>query len=183
MVPQIIRPFTSEIFTDLQRHVQEVRRLYDAPGAQYHDVNEVIENKFNRWYSHNPPVLVAIHHDPKFIQLACDTFKKLVKPSYAFLSMYGKDGICPPHRDRPQCQFTIDLQIESNGVWPIMLEDIIVEPLQPPIDKSYNLEDGQALCYSGTDQKHYRSKMDLPCTFMNLAFFHFVPVEWVGCLT
>jgi hypothetical protein len=175
--PQIITPFDNQTFQDLKNHVTEVRRLFDWPGIDYHDKNHDKENLFNRWYWHNLPLLVKLHHDANFIALASKLADQQLKPSYSFLSMYGPNGVCPLHTDRPQCQFTIDLQIDSDGEWPIYVDE---EP--------YILMPQQALFYSGTGQKHYRKPMSEDsrghqkerATFMNLAFFHFVPISWQG---
>lgn len=170
--PKIVRPFDDAIFLDIQKHVTQVRRCFDWPGIPYHDAEHPDADKFHRWYWHNLPLLRALHHSPAFLNFASETFGRPVKPSYAFLSMYGPQGVCPLHQDRPQCQFTIDLQVNADGSWPIYIEDV-----------PYILKPGEALCYSGTGQKHFRKPMKedaKDCTYMDLAFFHFVPSEWQG---
>ncbi len=116
--PVIIRPFSEEVFQDLANHVKEVRRIFDIPGNPYFDANENV--KFNRWAYHNLPLLKKLHNSRALLNLASDTFGQDVKPSYVFLSMYGPDGVCPLHQDRPQCQFTMDLLIHGAEEWPIM---------------------------------------------------------------
>lgn len=173
--PVVLEPFTPEVFKDISTHVKEVRRLYDWPGIPYHDKDAPKEHLFNRWFWHNLPLLKAIHNSPEFVKKASEIFGQNVMPSYCFLSMYGPEGVCPVHTDRPQCQFTIDLQIHSDGKWPIYVDE-----------KSYELENGHALAYSGTGQVHYRKPMSEDgkgCSFMDLAFFHFCPVEWMGVLS
>lgn len=169
--PKIIRPFSNQDFNSIRTHVREVRRIYDWPGIPLHDRAD--EMKFNRWYWTDLPFLTSLHQHPDFIKLASDMAGRPLKPSYNFASMYNQDGVCPLHTDRPQCQFTIDLQVESDGTWPIYIEE-----------KPYELKDGEALCYSGTGQPHYRKSMkeDGTCKSMNLVFFHFVPVEWMGAI-
>lgn len=84
----------------------------------------------------------------------------------------------------------MDLQINSDGDWPIYVDD-----------KEYILKDGQALCYSGSNQEHYRLPMVCShkiiqhptysgevlnveiinqISMMDLGFFHFVPADWQG---
>jgi hypothetical protein len=178
--PKIINPFSEEVFLDLKEHVDQIRRCFDWPGVPLHDKDATVEHKMNRWFWHNLPLLKHLHHSKEMRDLADETFGLALKPSYVFLSMYSPTGLVPLHSDRPQCFRTIDLQISSDGVWPIYIEE-----------KPYILEAGQALCYSGTSQPHYRKPMtedsknfnlDGPTTFMNLAFFHFVPVSWMGAL-
>lgn len=182
MEPIIVRPFEPTAFYEIKQHVTEVRRLFDWPGIPYHDADVTdASRKFNRWQWHRPPLLHAIHNSRSFIQKACEIFHVELKPSYVFLSMYGPEGVCPKHTDRPQCQYTIDLQINSDGSWPIYINE-----------KEFRLSDGEAVCYSGTRNEHYRKPMkeahglleidDKPNapTKMDLAFFHFVPVDWMG---
>jgi hypothetical protein len=180
MQPQIIRPFSEDIFLDLKTHVEEIRRCFDWPGVDLHDKNDTPENKMNRWFWHNLPLLKHLHHSKEFRELADDLFRERLKPSYVFLSMYCPKGLVPLHTDRPQCYRTIDLQISSDGVWPIYIDET------PHI-----LEESQAICYSGTGQPHYRKPMvedsknfsgHGPATYMNLAFFHFVSADWMGSL-
>lgn len=169
--PTIFHPFSQRTLRPVQEHIKHVRKCFDWPGIAYHDKDAPENDKFNRWFWYNLPMLKHLHYDPNFIKLASRIFNQPLKPSYVFLSMYGPDGVCPVHTDRPQCQFTIDLQLRADGHWPIYVED-----------KQYILENGQALAYSGTGQVHYRKPMqeDGKCTFMDLAFFHFVPTSWQG---
>lgn len=188
------RPLKKSVFADVQRHVREVRRLFDWPGIPYHDVGEHVDNRFNRWYWHNLPVLRAIHNDPEFIRMACKIFGTPVQPSYVFLSMYGPEGVCPPHTDRPQCPYTIDLAINQDGTWPIY----IGADQNTPDDecRAYLLEPGEAVAYSGVYHRHFRNSMCAdsraysqpgnsealirPATYTDLAFFHFVDTNWQG---
>lgn len=172
--PIVIRPFTDDVFAEIQNHVKEVRRIFDWPGIPYHDENEPTENKFNRWYWHNLPLLRMKHIDHTFVQYVSKLAGQNLQPSYAFLSMYGPEGVCPQHTDRPQCQFTVDLCINQDAEWPIYVDD-----------EAYILKPGEALFYSGTGQPHYRKPMkeDSKATFCDLAFFHFAPIAWQGRLS
>jgi hypothetical protein len=167
----ILRPFSDDIFIDIKNHVKEIRRIFDWPGIPYHDEEVSEEGKFNRWYWNNLPLLAKIHHDPSLIKIASDLAGIPLKPSYCFLSLYGEDGICPLHKDRPSCQFTLDLQVNSDGQWPIYIED-----------NPYILKNGEAIFYSGTSQEHYRKSMleDSNCTFMDLVFFSFCSINLAG---
>ncbi len=178
MKPTIIHPFATETFDDLRNHIAQVRRCFDWPGIPMHDAAEPEENRFNRWFWHNLPLLRKLHNGPEMIKIASDLAGMPLKPSYVFLSMYGKDGVCPKHTDRPQCQFTIDLVVRQDGTWPIYVDEI-----------PYELGEGEALFYSGTGQPHYRKKMaqdgrglknGQAMTFCDLAFFHFVSIDFQG---
>lgn len=180
MEAKVITPFSKEVFEDLQRHVKEVRRIFDAPGAVYHDANEKEEERFNRWFWHNLPVAVALHNSPSFVALASEVFGESVKPSYAFLSMYGPEGVCPLHSDRPQCKYTIDLAVRQDEKWPIYI--LAPNEAEP---RSFLLDEGQAVAYSGTDHPHHRVPMnkDSKATYADLLFFHFVPAGFIGKLS
>lgn len=191
MKPTAFHPFDLETFRDLQNHVTQVRRLFDAPGAAYHDAGEPDAARFNRWFIHNPSVVVPLHHDTAFIDKVAAMVGEPVRPSYAFLSMYGHDGVCPQHSDRPQCRFTVDLLVNSNGShpWPLEVADLQEDGEM----REYPLEPGEALIYSGTATKHRRPPMNSEIVRANgdavnygtkadLVFFHFVPRAFVGSI-
>lgn len=169
MNPIVIKDvFSKEVFEDLSRHIHELRRIYE--GTPYHDLGEPEHNKFNRWYWHNLPLLRRLHYSSALASVAEKVFPEAVKPSYVFLSMYGEGGICPLHTDRPQCKYTIDLCISQRNTWPIIISD-----------KPYVLEPNQAVAYSGTDHPHYRNVID-EGNFCNLAFFHYVSIDFQGTI-
>lgn len=130
----------------------------------------VIDNKdniFNRRNSHNIPYFKHIHN--QLVEAASDIFGEKVKPSYVYTGLYGDSGVCPFHTDRPQCKYTIDYCIDQDETWDIWVDD-----------KPYTLRPNDALCYSGTDSPHFREK--IKGKYCHLAFFHFVPVDFVGKL-
>ena len=182
LTPKVVDFFSAEdedlIFKDIQVHIEEVRRLFEWPGIPYHDEAEEAHSKFNRWCWHNLPVLTAMHHGDMMRDKVMDLVEMDMKPSYNFLSMYGDDGVCPPHTDRPQCMLTIDVCVDQDATWPIYIKS-------DGAFKSYTLTPGQALIYSGTYQEHYRKPMqeDSTATFCNMAFFHFVTEDFMGALS
>lgn len=171
--PIIFQPFSKETFQDLAEHVRQVRRLFDFPGSPYHDANAPASQRFNRWQYHELPVAKELHNSVELNLNTFNLFGKMVRPSYCFVSMYGPDGVCPLHVDRPPCQFTIDLLLDGGEDWPIYIED-----------KPYILKSGQAICYSGTGQKHHRRPMreSSNSRFANLVFFHYVLHNWPGSI-
>lgn len=171
MEPKIIRPFSRSTLEDLQRHIKEIRRLFE--GIPWMDIDEPEDRRFNRYFWHNLPLLKKHHNNKKFISLASRVFGTRVKPSYVFLSMYGNEGVCPGHTDRPQCRFTLDLCISQKKPWPIM----IGKDQNDRVGKKYILHEGEALAYSGELQFHYRKRIQKD-NWVNLAFFHFVPVSF-----
>jgi hypothetical protein len=169
--PQILRPFSDAVFQDLLAHVTEIRRIFDWPGVKYHDAHLPDKHKFNRWFWNNLPLIQHLHNSAALVELASVLFGAPVIPSYAFLSMYGPDGTCPVHTDVPQCRFTIDLLISGAEDWPIYIDEI-----------PYLLAPGEAVCYSGSAQPHYRKPMNQTARSKqaNLVFFHWVPAGWAG---
>ena len=167
--PKIIRPFDAETFRSLFQHVRDVRMYQSWHDAPYHDKPGAA--KFNRW-CFNPPLLKSLHHSARFRNDASRIFRQELKPSYSLLSMYGHDGVCPPHVDRPQCRFTIDLLVHGGEDWPLYVEG------WPCV-----LKPGEAVCYTG-EQVHYRNPMseDSRAKFADLAFFHWVAKDWAGPL-
>lgn len=140
-------------------------KIYDLQVFKRHTC-DFDNHEFFRHGKHN---MFKDLHD-SLTEKACEIFGEKVKPSYNYLSMYWNKGFCPEHTDRPQCKYTIDVCIAQRKPWGIFVED-----------KEYFLEENQALCYSGTDQKHRRNKID-PLNFCWLIFFHFVPENFEGCL-
>lgn len=165
----------------IRDHVSHIRMLYDWPGQLYHDHNAGPGHKFNRWFMHNPTMLMAVHHRGPLIRLATRVFGTEVKPSYCFVAMYGPDGVCPRHKDRDVCYGTIDLMVDTDATekpWPLVIEGPDGE------DVAITLQPGQAVVYAGHTQPHQREPMDKASdsTYANLVFFHFVPVAYKGPL-
>lgn len=157
---------------------------------------------FSRRYAHNPPYLVNIHR--QLTEFASDLFGEKLKPSYSFLSLYNKNGICPLHIDRPQCYRTIDYLIDEDvdEPWPIYIgpmmtdkqrETILSSAVAHPEKKKdidavkkanefeqFVLSPNDAVCYSGTHQWHYRNK--IKGRSARLCFFHFVKEDFDGPL-
>ena len=158
--------------------------------------------KFNRKFAHNVPYLVNIHR--QLTPWACEQFGEKVKPSYAFLSMYNEKGICPLHIDRPQCYRTIDYLIDCDvdEPWPIYIGEPMTDEQRSTVDKTTGghphteeliaerkaqetfteviLHPNDAVLYSGTNQWHYRDRINGKWAW--LAFFHFVPENFDGDL-
>ena len=160
------------------------------------------DQEFVRHYMHNPRFFVDIHH--QLTDFASEQFGRKVKPSYCFLSMYKENGICPLHIDRPQCRYTIDylIQITQTEPWPILIGEDMTDEERLAIDESglghptneediqarikaekwheINLNENDAVLYSGTKAWHYRPNRLKETA--DLIFFHFVPEEFDGSL-
>lgn len=157
MKPKVIKNLLPDSeFQDLRNHVQELRGTLE--GTAYNDL------QFNRWGLYNYPLLYPIHQ--RLTPRASELFGEMVRPSFAFLSVYGGDGICPRHTDRPPCKYTLDLVLDQMEPWEIFI-----------CDEPYLLQEGNALAYSGTDQPHHRHRIQ-EGNYCTLAFFHYVPINY-----
>lgn len=152
----------SQFFTpEIHKHIKAYVAAKEFPV-------EKDSNTFFRESAHSNPYFVHIHS--QLAGIASQIFGEPVKPSYVYLSMYGPEGDCPPHTDRPPCKYTIDYCIDQDMEWPIYVEG-----------QEFIMQPNDAVCLSGTDSVHYRNK--ITGTYCNLAFFHFVPVSYVGPLS
>tara|TARA_R100001460_G_scaffold8594_1_gene21206 strand:- start:1485 stop:2006 length:522 start_codon:yes stop_codon:yes gene_type:complete len=66
-------------------------------------------------------------------------------PTYAYWRYYVFGGTLKKHLDRPACEISITSCIKKYDNWPLIIED-----------KSFELEEGDALLYAGCDQLHGR---------------------------
>lgn len=100
---------------------------------------------------------------------ASEIFGTPVKPSYSYAAMYDNDkSICPKHKDRSDCRYSINLCVNQDKPWSIFIDGI-----------EFNLEPGDAVAYSGTEHLHYRNQIH-PGGFCDLIFFFFVDPEFKG---
>lgn len=141
-----------------------------------------------------------VHDEPYFTELQStiaplvgELVGEPVEPSYNFLSLYTKLGVCPVHLDAPQAKWTLDLCIEQSEPWPIHFSRVVPWPEEFPYEgedwqewikrspglqfQSHALEPGQALIFSGSSQWHYREPLprDDRKHFCTLLFLHYVP--------
>lgn len=159
---QISKFFHEDIMYLIRKQIEYIKSGNDVDA--YEEVGQ-----FNRLARHNDPFFCEIHHMIK------DRVSKLIGAeiiaSYNFTSMYFVgQGICHKHTDRPQCKYTLSVCINQDEIWPINISG-----------KEYNMECGDAVLYSGTDNVHYRNKIQ-DGNYCDLIFFHFVPVDFEGHL-
>jgi hypothetical protein len=164
IIPRVIdKVFEPEVFKLVKARIEEIKQ------ECYNDKESHDNAIFYRLNKHNDPFFKSLY---PLVQPHVEVMaSKKVKPSYVFNSMYfvGK-GNCPIHKDRPQCKYTLDLCINQNEPWGIVVGG-----------REYFLEENQALCYSGTDHWHYRLPIQ-PNNYCDLAFFHFVDLDFNGPL-
>jgi hypothetical protein len=66
-------------------------------------------------------------------------------PTYAYWRYYVFGASLLKHTDRPSCEISITACIKKYDDWPIIVEN-----------KSFELEEGDAVLYAGCDQEHWR---------------------------
>lgn len=190
--------FALDVAESIKNHINDRVKTLSLGVPLLSDAADEEFPKFNRQYAHNPPLLVKIHS--QLTEFASEQFEEKLKPSYAFLSIYNEQGVCPLHIDRPQCYRTIDYLVSQkvNNGWPLYISKsferneikdskILPETEQEieEIKKSFEwneiiLNPNDAVLYSGTHQWHYRNKIDGETA--TLIFFHFVPEDFNGPL-
>jgi hypothetical protein len=158
--PRILRSvLPAPLFTAFQFYVRALARTESLSW----------EDWGRRHIRHNDPFAVLLHE--KMTPRVEEVVGTKVKPSYAFLACYAEGGRVPPHRDRAQCRYTLDLCVAHEGPdWPLHVEGT-----------PYVIGANDALVYRGTEQTHHREEKP-PLTLAHLAFFHFVDVGFEGPL-
>jgi hypothetical protein len=161
----------------------EIARIDDA-SAEQHETEP-----FGRVLVHNHAYFDAMHES--FVELVSTFVGEPVEPSYNFLSLYKANAKCDLHLDALDAKWTLDICIEQSDVWPIYISNVVPWPedfevhdewqrtiLDAPhvTFRSYDMEPGDALLFSGSSQWHYRARQPGgPHRYCNLVFFHFVP--------
>jgi hypothetical protein len=129
--------------------------------------NKVDENKDYKldnqsfspaWY--NDPLMNALLQ-VKLPMVEKESNLKLF-PTYAYWRYYILGAKLVKHTDRPACEISVTTCIKKYDNWPIVVEN-----------KSFELEEGDAVLYAGYDQKHYRPGV-YKGKGMAQVFFHYV---------
>ena len=166
-----------------------IRETIRALPPELHEQHEI--ETFGRIVVHNHPFFNNLLKT--ILPLVSELAEEPLEPSYNFLSLYTRFGVCHPHMDSPAAKWTLDLCIDQSDVWPIYFSQVVPWPetfscddkdWQNVIKKSpdlkfspYNLRPGEAVLFSGSSQWHYRDSLTNVATgaFCNLLFFHFFP--------
>jgi len=96
---------------------------------------------------------------------------KNLMPSYSYYRVYNKGYSLLPHTDRPSCQYsaTICLDTDQNWIWPFFLEDKelnIVKNTQQTSD---------IIFYKGIEVKHWRESLEVE--YSAHCFLHWVDAD------
>jgi len=135
--------------------------LRDEPGA----------NEIQR---HLTPFLQYAAWD----QIGCGN---MLKPSYCIVATYPRGASLPKHVDRPQCDFTLSVLVDYDGLadgddapWPLELD------LPDGTTRAVTWGAGDGLLYRGADLPHARGP--LPAASATYLFFHWVQPSHKGRL-
>ncbi len=164
--PFVVRGFYSEDLLGLIR--MQLSNLKAEQGPEDHQI-------FHRREYHDHPLFQALHQ--LMVPRIERYLKRPVKPSYVFTALYfsGK-GQCPPHRDRPQCRYTVDICLDQAYAWDFVAKN------REGSARSFLLRPGDAIIMSGTHHEHWRPTRLAENNFCDLAFFHFVDPDFGGSL-
>ena len=87
-------------------------------------------------------------------------------PTYTYARIYYKGATLKPHRDRPSCEYSTTLCIDSTDIWDFYIKDRNGE------EKCIKLNPGDMCVYSGCELVHwrnlYKGKRQIQC------FLHYV---------
>jgi hypothetical protein len=147
--------------------------------------------RFGRFVVHNAPKFNELQSE--LVDLVSEKVGEAVEPSYNFLSLYTKRGVCEPHLDDPSAKWTLDVCINQSEPWPIYFSQVV----SWPEDKGHYGDDwqesikgdarlhfskkeltpGNGAIFSGSSQWHYRDAMpgNKDSHFCDLLFFHYIP--------
>lgn len=158
-----------------------------SPGLlELHEIE-----RFGRFIVHDLPVFTELQHE--LTDRVSAWAGEPVEPSYNFLSLYTKAGICEPHLDAPSAKWTLDICLDQSEPWPIHLSQIVPWPEERRESRedwqaaikddprlrfsSQVLTPGDAILFSGSSQWHYRDALPPGPgkRFCDLLFLHYIP--------
>jgi|TARA_R100001086_G_scaffold78481_1_gene38061 hypothetical protein len=139
-------------------------KIYGAYAKSKHEDNV---NSFDVLQNNNGDT--AFYKDPLFNFLQSDKHKIIEEATgikllytYNFWRCYTYNAILKKHKDRPSCELSATLFIDSDGTdWPIFFDG-----------KAIHLEKGDILIYNGCDYEHWREPFK--GDYQIQLFLHFV---------
>lgn len=192
--PSFRETLLERVFDEVE--LEEIRSISRAVRPDQLEMHEV--QSHGRLVVHDDPALVSIQK--KLLPRMEELVEEPLEVSYNFLAFYTQRGVCAPHLDAPDAKWTLDLCLEQTEPWPIHFSEIVPWPdrfpsadgewperiADPSRFRSYTMEPGQSLVFSGSSQWHYRDAFPGkdPRRSCTLLFFHFFPrgarelVEW-----
>lgn len=186
--------------TDLSCEPRHIRNLLDAntldgvrrtvAGIDKAQLELHELKQFGRFVVKDLPAFTRLHHD--LTDQVTEWAGEALEPSYNFLSLYTRRGVCEPHLDAPSAKWTLDICIDQSAPWPIHFGRTMPWSDAPPpmgpdwqeqIKRNPKLEfrsvvtePGDGVLFSGSSQWHYRDPMPPhPQAFCDLLFLHYIP--------
>lgn len=87
-------------------------------------------------------------------------------PTYTYARIYYKGAVLDPHVDRPSCEYSTTICIDSTNIWNFYIED------RNGKENILKLNPGDMCVYSGCELKHwrkpYKGEMQMQC------FLHYI---------
>jgi len=166
-VGKLIHPF----------HIASLRRYYRYL-VRTGQVRLGDDQSERRYVAHNESVARFFHH--QLTGAVSDLVGEAVKPSYCYFSSYLGGAELEKHLDRPQCEFSLTLQLDyapepwNETPWPLCLETS-----EGTVTVYQGL--GDALFYRGHQVPHYRFPLRQGHVSSHI-FFHYVPEGFAGPL-
>lgn len=182
----VTRQLPNLLGSDMLEHVRSVIQAVPKDKLELHEMQA-----FGRFVVHDIPEFSTIQNS--LVDQVSEWAGEPLEPSYNFLSLYTRMGVCNPHLDSPNAKWTLDLCIDQSDPWPIHVGQVVPWP-----DKSVQLGDngtagikedssleftanilnpGDAIFFSGSSQWHYRDALprDGGKRHCDLLFMHFIP--------
>jgi hypothetical protein len=131
-----------------------------------------------RHHAHNEPLLRDLQE--RLLGLVTAVVGVPIKPSYVYLSAYTAGSILPPHRDRPQCEYSLTLQVDYTpepaleAGWPLRLA-------LPNAELTVFQSLGDGLVFAGREHEHFRDRLPAGHTSTTV-LAHFVDATFEGSL-
>ena len=154
-----------------------------------------------RYYQHNEPLAGFLHKT--FAAVMSLVIGEEVIPSYVYAASYLENAVLDPHTDRPQCEFSMSLQIDylpepenQRSPWGLFVwqpdfangeplsyfsQEFPAESQEEDKNPAVYLASGDGLIYKGCELIHYRYALPEGHQSTSL-FFHYVPKDFEGVL-
>lgn len=159
--PKIVKDiFSNEDILSLKNLFKNYKNFDFQPG-------------FSRYAISNSSMVEMNHFSNKLIDMARKTFNSdTLMPTYTLFVHYEGDNPPPSlykHKDDNACTYTLDVCLYQTDTWDLWVDD-----------KSYTLQENEALAYYGNDQMHWREAFPNPGKqHVAMMFFHFAePDHW-----
>lgn len=155
---KIIKNFLSEDEKNLLKdYVCLKHKINDVNFDLFGDITNGAET-----YFYSDPIFETIMLRKKDL-MEKELNKKLL-PTYTYWRMYTYGAQLTKHKDRPECEISISVNIGADKKWPIYIDN-----------KPYVCDEGDAVLYFGCTQEHYREKY--LGDWCAQAFIHYVDAE------